>query len=254
LFVITSHAQGADAPAKSPHFQTTHWSIVMTAGQGDPARRAEALEILCRTYWYPLYAHVRQRGLRPEDAQDLTQEFLAQLIEKNWLANLDPHPSAGRFRSFLLTALDRFLINDYDRTHAAKRGGGRQLLSLDKEQAEGRFLKELATDDTPEKNFDRRWALATLDASIRRLRAETAVAGKTTQFELLDPFLSREAEAGEYAQIAEQLGLSVGAVGVAVHRLRQRYREVVRVEIANTVADFGQVDEEMRHLVEALGG
>jgi RNA polymerase sigma factor (sigma-70 family) len=248
--VIKGDSQGAKVPLGKSHFQTTHWSVVLAAGRSDSPRRAEALERLCQTYWYPLYAYVRQRGQGPEDAQDLTQGFLARLLEKNWLADLDPY--TGRFRYFLLTALNRFLINEYDRGQAAKRGGGKPLLSLDQAQAEGRYLREPATDETPETIFDRRWALAVLDQALAHLRAETSSMGKSQQFELLNPFLSREAEAGEYSGVAEQLGLSVGAVGVAVHRLRQRYREVVREEIAHTIADPAQVDEEMRHLCAAL--
>jgi len=248
--MFASESQGANTPARASHFQTTHWSVVLAAGQSDSPRRTEALEKLCRAYWYPLYAYVRQRGHGPEDAQDLTQEFLARLLEKNWLADLDPHK--GRFRSFLLTALNRFLINEYDRGQAAKRGGGRTFFSLDQAQAEGRYLHEPSTDETPERIFDRRWALAVLDQALAHLRAETSATGKSQQFELLNPFLSREAEAGEYTGVAEQLGLSVGAVGVAVHRLRQRYREVVREKVAQTLADAAQVDEEMRHLFAAL--
>src|SRR2546430_15380981 len=166
-----SDSQGANTPARSSHFQTTHWSVVLAAGQSDSPRRTEALETLCRAYWYPLYAYVRQRGHGPEDAQDLTQEFLARLLEKNWLADLDPHK--GRFRSFLLTALNRFLINEYDRGQAAKRGGGKALLSLDRAQAESRYLREPATDDTPEKIFDRRWATAGFDHAPPPIRAHT---------------------------------------------------------------------------------
>src|SRR6267378_224710 len=154
--MFASDSQDANTPARASHFQTTHWSVVLAAGQRDLPRRAAALEKLCRAYWYPLYAYVRQRGQGPEDAQDLTQEFLARLLEKNWLADIDPH--RGRFRSFLLMALNRFLINEYDRGQAAKRGGGKTLLSLDQAQAENRYLRDRATYDTPEKNFDRRWS------------------------------------------------------------------------------------------------
>jgi RNA polymerase sigma-70 factor (ECF subfamily) len=222
----------------------------LAAGREDSPRRAEALEKLCRTYWYPLYAYVRQRGHSAEDAQDLIQEFMARLLEKNWLADLEP--LSGRFRSFLLTALNRFLINEFDRTHAAKRGGGKFFLSLDQERAAGRFLDEPASDETPERIFDRRWAMAVLDQALDHLRKETELSGKGEQFQLLSPFLSREAEPHEYEKIAEQLGSRPGGIAVAVHRLRQRYREVVREEIANTVAEPGQVDEEMQHLFTAL--
>jgi RNA polymerase sigma factor (sigma-70 family) len=226
--------------------------VVLAAGQSDPRRQVEALEKLCRAYWYPIYSHVRQRGYGAEDAQDLTQEFLARLLEKNWLEDIDPH--TGRFRSFLLTVLNRFLMNEYDRRQAAKRGGGQRLLSLDGQQAEGRYAQEAATDETPENYFDRSWALALLDQALLRLREETDACGKLRQFDLLNPFLSREAEAGEYTTIGAELGMSDGAVGVAVHRLRQRYREAVREEIANTIVDPARVDEEMRHLLAALRG
>lgn len=224
--------------------------VLTAAGHADSAKRAEALEKLCRAYWYPLYAYVRRRGNGPEDAQDLTQEFFARLLEKNWLADIEP--AGGRFRSFLLTALTRFLANEYDRNQSAKRGGGRQFISLDQEQAEERYLNEPAVDETPEKIFERRWAFAVLEQALMRLRAETRETDKSRQFELLNPFLSREADDGEYAQVAAQLGISAGAVGVAVHRLRHRYRELVRAEIANTLLDPWRLDEEMRHLFATL--
>jgi RNA polymerase sigma-70 factor (ECF subfamily) len=193
---------------------------------------------------------VRQRGHGPEDAQDLTQEFLARLVHNNWLANLDPH--TGRFRSFLLTVLHRFLINEYDRSRAAKRGGGKTFISLDQTEAEGRLALETATDESPEKIFDRRWALALLDRALMRLRVETYEAGKSRQFELLSPFLSRDARSGDYSTISAELGLSAGAVGVAVHRLRQRYREIVREEVKRTVADAAEAEAEMLHLFASL--
>jgi len=225
----------------------------MAASQGEGEQRATALEALCRTYWYPLYAYVRQRGHTPEDAQDLTQEFFARLLEKDWLAQLDPDPQSGGFRSFLLTALSRFLFNEHDRKTAAKRGGGCEFISLDHELAEGRFASEPNTQDSPEKGFDRRWALALLDAALTRLSKETSEAGRAQSFKLLSPFLSRDAEAGEYANIAKELGMSVGALGVAVHRLRQRYGEIVRQEVAMTMASAVDVDQEIRYLFAAVG-
>jgi RNA polymerase sigma factor (sigma-70 family) len=224
--------------------------VVLAAGRSDSPRQAEALERVCRTCWYPLYAHIRRRGHGPEDAQDLTQEFLSRLLEKNWLADLDPR--FGRFRSFLLLALDRFLINEHDRRCAIKRGAGQAPLSLDQVRAEGRFTHEPFTAETPEQIFDRNWALAVLDQALEQLRLETASSGKARQFASLQPFLSREAETREYAAIAERLGMAAGAVGVAVHRLRQRYREVVRDVIAGTIANPAQVDEELRQLFAAL--
>jgi len=252
IFLVTAGASpGAEKPSKASWFQTTHWSIVLTAaGHADGPRRAEALEKLCRAYWYPLYAYVRRRGNGPEDAQDLTQEFFARLLEKNWLADIEP--VGGHFRSFLLTALNRFLANEYDRNQSAKRGGGKQLISLDQEHAEERYLNEPTVDETPERIFERRWAFAVLDQALMRLRAETRETDRSRQFELLNPFLSREAGDGEYARVAAQLGISAGAVGVAVYRLRHRYRELVQAEIANTLVDPSRVDEEMRHLLATL--
>lgn len=240
----------ADQIPVAGQFTTTHWTVVLAAAQSDPRKQAAALEQLCRTYWYPLYSYIRRRGNGPEEAQDLTQEFFARLLEKHWLAGVEKNGS--RFRSFLLTALNGFLANEYDRATAAKRGGGQQILSLDAEQAEHRYSLEPSTSETPEKIFDRRWALTVLDRALSRLKDETAVSGKARQFELLSPFLSREADAGEYATLAKKLAVSAGAVGVSVHRLRQRYRELVRAEIADTVADSAQVDAEMRDLFAAL--
>lgn len=237
-------------PAGSPHFQTTQWNLVLNAA-GSGKEQAAALEQLCRVYWYPVYAHIRRRGHVPHDAQDLAQEFFARLLEKNWLA--DVRPSVGRFRSFLLTAVNHFLANEYDRSQAAKRGGGQEIISLDQERSEERYRVEPTTDETLEKIFDRRWAITVLDRAMARLREEISTANKVRQYEVLNPFLSREPGEGEYAQIAQTLDMSVGAVGVAVYRLRQRYREVVREEIASTVADPTQIDEEMHHLCAALG-
>lgn len=225
----------------------------MLAASGVPAeQQAAALEELCRTYWYPLYAYIRRRGNGPHDAQDLTQEFFARLLEKQWLEGIERNGS--RFRSFLLTALNRFLANEHDRANAAKRGGGRPIISLDAEQAEERYSHEPVTDETPEQIFDRRWALTVLDRAFAQLKAETAATGKTRQFELLNPFLSREPEPGEYASVASALGAVGGTVGVLVHRLRQRYRELVRAEITHTLADASQVDAEMAELFSALRG
>jgi RNA polymerase sigma-70 factor (ECF subfamily) len=248
--VTPSNSLRAEKPSNAFCFQTTHWSVVLSAAGADSLKRAEALEKLCDAYWYPLYAYVRRRGHGPEDAKDLTQEFFARLLAKNWLADIEP--AGGLFRSFLLTALNRFLANEYDRNQAVKRGGGKRFISLDQENAEARYLSEPTVDETPERIFERRWALAVLDQALTRLRSETRETDKSRQFELLNPFLSREPDDGEYAAAAGQLGISAGAVGVAVYRLRQRYRELVRAEISNTLADLSRVDEEMRHLFAAL--
>ena len=236
-------------PSGSPQFQTTQWSLVLTATREGVAQSG-ALEQLCRAYWYPLYAYIRRRGNAAPDAQDLTQEFFARLLEKNWLSDIQPN--TGRFRSFLLTAVNRFLANEYDRARAAKRGGGAQPFSLDQAEAEERYAMEPADLETPERIFDRRWALTVLDQALNRLRTEVLAAGKGRQFELFSPFLSREAEPGEYSSLAQKLELTPGAVGVAVHRLRQRYREILRVEVAGTVSDVAQVDVELQSLFSAL--
>lgn len=229
-------------------FTTTHWSVIVAASQPDNGSQDEALATLCRSYWPPVYAYIRRRGHKPEDAQDLTQEFFARLLAKEWLAGIEPRVS--RFRSFLLTAVSRFLSNEYDRSTAAKRGGG--ALPLDLEQAEMSCGIPSTTPDSPEGAYDRRWALAVLDQAMRHLREETAASGKAQQFERLHTFLSREADEGEYAALGRAWGMSAGAVGVGVHRLRQRFREWVRAEIASTLSDPRLVDEEMRHLLTVL--
>jgi RNA polymerase sigma-70 factor (ECF subfamily) len=232
-------------------FASTHWSVVLDANHSNPARKAAALAQLCQTYWYPLYAYIRRRGNGPEDAQDLTQEFFARLLEKQWLNGVEKNGS--RFRSFLLTAVNGHLANAFDRANAAKRGGG-QVLSLDAVEAERRYSLEPVTHETPERIFDQRWALTVLDRALTRLKQETAEAGKSRHFELLNPFLSREPESGEYGAIAAELGVSRGSVSVSVHRLRQRYRGFVRAEIAETVTDSKQIESEMRELFDVLRG
>ena len=229
-------------------FLTTQWAVVRDAGQ-ENAAQLNALEKLCSTYWYPLYVYVRRRGYGQEDAADLTQEFFARVLSKRWIAGAAPE--LGRFRTFLLTALNRFLANEYDRSKAVKRGGDRQIISWDQENAETRYLAEPATSDTPDKVFDRRWALTVLEQAIRRLREEAKIVG-ANHSETLSAFLSREPESGEYEQIAQQLQMSRGAVGVAVHRMRARYRQLVREEIAATVNGQTTVDEELQYLFAVL--
>jgi RNA polymerase sigma-70 factor (ECF subfamily) len=233
-------------------FATTHWSVVLAAGQIGSEAQASALEQLCRTYWYPVYAFVRRRGQNPDDAQDLTQEFFLRLIEKNWLSSVAPE--GAKFRSFLLTMVKAFLANAYDRSQAAKRGGGRIIVPLDPQEAEQRFSHEPATLETPESIFERRWALAVLEEALNRLRQAAGAADKLRHFQQLQPFLSREPDAGEYRALAEQLNLSTGAVSVAVHRLRQRYREMLHATVSDTLADPTQVEEELRHVFAALRG
>ncbi len=237
-----------EIPIPSRDFPSTLWTVVLHAGRNDPAEAQSALAQLCRDYWYPLYSFTRRRGHSPHDAQDLTQGFFAHLLEKRALGHVDPQ--MGRFRTFLLASLKNFLANDRDRAHAVKRGGGQTIFSLDQADAESRFRLEPSHESTPERNFERQWALTLLDQTLAALRDEYHAAGKGDLFEELKAVLTGPANA--YAEIAVRLGRSEGAIKVAVHRLRRRYREVLRGRIAETVGD-ADVDDEMRHLVAALG-
>ena len=238
-------------PDGRPRFATTHWSLVLAAGRrGSPASR-EALATLCQTYWYPLYAHVRRRGHRAEEAQDLIQEFFTGILEKGTLRVADR--DRGRFRSFLQAALDYFLANARRRARARKRGGGRFTLSLDFHAGEGRYAAEPAHDITPDRLYARRWALTLIDQALSRMRDEFARAGKADLFERLTPYLSGDADAEPYRELAVRLSMTEGAVKVAVHRLRRRCGELLREEIARTVAGPDEVEEELRDLFDALG-
>ena len=246
-----STSAGAEPPPR-PAFVTTHWSLVVSAGRNDTPHARDALEKLCRTYWFPIYAFVRRQGHGPHDAQDLTQEFFARLLEKKYLAGVDP--AKGRFRSFLLASLKHFLANEWDKTRAQKRGGGQILIPIDVATAETSCGIEPADDLTAEKIYERRWALTLLDQVLRRLRAEYVRDGKENLFEQLKPTLTEASRSVRYAEIATRLGTNEGAIKVAVHRLRQRYREVLRAEIADTVASPGEVEDEIRNLFAALAG
>lgn len=238
--------------APQPAFVTTHWSVVLTAGHNDTTRARDALARLCQTYWQPLYAYVRRLGHTPPDAQDLTQEFFARLLAKNFLADADE--SRGRFRSFLLAALKHFLANEWDRAHAQKRGGGQIPIPIDPGPAETSCIFEPADTTTADKIYERRWALTLLEQVLHHLREEYVRAGREKLFEQLKPTLIEVSRSVRYAEIATRLGTSEGAVKVAVHRLRQRYREVLREKIADTVASPGEVEDELRNLFAALAG
>jgi len=230
-------------------FTTTHWSVVLAAGQADTPQAREALETLCRTYWYPLYAYVRREGHGAADAQDLAQEFLARLLAKNDLGQVAPQK--GKFRSFLLAALRHFLSDQRDRARAAKRGGGAEVLSLDAQEAEERYRLEPVDRMDAEKIFERRWAMTLLERALTRLRDESLVAGKVEWFERLRDFVAGDSEAS-CREAAVQLGQTESAVKSAVHRLRQRYRDLVREEIAQTVADPAEIEAEIRYLITVL--
>ncbi|EEF58026.1 RNA polymerase sigma factor [Pedosphaera parvula] len=235
--------------ARQPVFATTHWSVVLTAGRNDLPQAQDALEKLCQTYWYPLYVYVRRRGYAQVDAEDLTQKFFEWLLERNWLGQADQQ--RGRFRSFLLTSLSRFLANEWDKARAQKRGRGR-VVSLNFEDAENGCAREPVDNVSPEQSFEWRWALTLLDQVLNRLCAEYAAQGKAELFAELKPCLLGERAAQPYAMLASKLGMTEGSVKVVVHRLRQRYRQLLRDEIANTVATPEEVEEELRHLFTVL--
>jgi RNA polymerase sigma-70 factor (ECF subfamily) len=232
-------------------FATTHWSVVLAAGQGDVLRSAATLERLCRIYWYPLYAYVRRQSHSPHDAQDLTQEFFARLLAGNYLQTVDREK--GKFRSFLLVAMNHFLSDQRDRANAAKRGGGKVLIPLDEEEAEGRYRADTSAPSlSPDTIFEKRWATTLLEQAFDKLRQEFAASGKAERFERLKIFLEDGTEPGDYAKIGSELGMAANTVAAAVHRLRERYRELVRAEIAQTVASPKDIQEEMRHLLTVL--
>ena len=241
-----------DVLPRSPVFLTTHWSVVVTAGDSDTPSARQALAKLCQNYWYPLYAYVRRRGFLPPDAEDLTQEFFAQFLEHGWVAQADREK--GRFRTFLLSVLNHFLANEWDKAHAQKRGGGAALLPLEFGLAETRYIHEPADDSTPEQHFERRWAMTLLETVVQRLQSEYNAGGKGSLFAALHPCLIGDRTAQPYDRLAEELGLTESAVKSAVHRLRRRYRELLREEIAQTVAGPGEVDAELRHLIGVLAG
>ena len=232
------------------HFTATHWSVVLAAGRDASPQAAEALEKLCRSYWFPLYTYVRRKGHNVDDAQDLTQEFFARFLEKNYLASVDR--SKGKFRSFLLATLKHFLANEWDRVKSEKRGGGQKFISLDEQDTEYRYQLEPVSDSTPESIFDRRWALTVLDQALARLKDEYVTGNKADQFDQLKKFLSSEANEGAYAAVAAQLQMTPGAVAVAVHRLRQHYGNSLRTEIAQTVSSPADLEDEMRHLFNVI--
>lgn len=233
-------------------FETTHWSLVVAAGHSSNANRQQALATLCERYWHPLYAYVRRQGYSVNDAQDLTQEFFCRLLEKKVLHAADRE--RGRFRNFLLASLKHFLANEWDRNHAQKRGGHGITLSLDFSCAEDGLAYEPSHDITPEKLYDRNWALLVLEHTLSRLRAEYVAKGRETLFNVLKPVLTGDQPKIAMKDYAEALNITEGAVKVAIHRLRQHYRKALHDEISQTTAKESEVDAEIRYLMEALSG
>ena len=247
---MTSVHESASAP--DDVFATTHWTVVLAVGCGHTPQSDRALEELCRAYWFPLYAYVRRRGHTKEDAEDLTQAFFARFLERNYLEGVNAE--RGRFRAFLLAALKHFLANEWDKSRRQKRGGRIPHLSLDWQTADTQFQIAATAEPSPDQAFDREWAVALLEKVIERLRAECEADGRATQFERLKVFLTAGKGTMSHAEAGKALGLEEGAVRVAVHRLRKRYRQLLRDEIAQTLADPTQVDEEMRALFGAFSG
>lgn len=234
-----------------PQFVTTHWSLVLQAGQPAGPNYRESLGTLCQTYWPPLYAYLRRRGYDASAAEDLVQGLFAHLLEREDIALADPQ--RGRFRSFLLTCLKHFVASAHDKDRAQKRGGGKAAVSLDISNAESRFAPQPADHWTPEREFERNWALTVLERVSARLREEMTLAGRSEQFERLRPSLAESFKHGQYGEAARALGMTEAAVRVAMHRMRKRYRELLRDEVAQTLADPADVDGEIRDLMAALG-
>jgi RNA polymerase sigma factor (sigma-70 family) len=237
---------------KDSGFATTHWSVVMAAGKGHSAQAADALEKLCRTYWFPLYTFVRRHISEAHDAEDLTQEFFTRFLAKEYFGRADP--ALGRFRSFLLACLKNFLSEQQRQARRLKRGGGQTTISWDSQTAEERYRLEPADPVTAEQVYDRRWALTLLETVLARLADEQSAAGKERVFAQLKDYLWGETRETSYGEMAERLGMTEGAVKVTVHRLRRRLRDLLREEVSHTVAADAEIDEELRHLIGAIRG
>lgn len=239
-------------PEPASWFNTTHWSVVLAAGQAATPQAGDALERLCGTYWFPLFAYLRRSGYEFPDAQDLTQAFFAHLLEKNRLRSVNP--GKGKFRSFLIASLKNFLANEWHKRQTLKRGGHVAFLPLDAEVGEARYRREPAHDSTPDKAFEQSWALALLDKVLNQLRAEHGDEAKRRLFEALQVYLSGDKGGVSYAEMAARLNLTEGSVKMAVLRMRRRFGELLREEIAHTVAKPEEIDEEIRCLFAAVSG
>jgi RNA polymerase sigma factor (sigma-70 family) len=247
---VDQEAVGTSASAGG--FTTTHWSVVVAAADAPSPESAAALETLCRAYWFPLYAYVRRQCSSPEEAQDLTQEFFARLLDKKYVGHA--HPELGKFRTFLLTSLKHFLVSEWRKTERLKRGGGQALISWDADAAEQGYAAEPPGELTSEKIYEKRWAIALMERVLARLRDEYHAADRDRLFEQLKTCVWGDESPRPYAAIATELGLTEGAVKAIVHRLRQRCRELLRAEIAQTVARPEEIDDELRHLIEVFSG
>ena len=242
----------ADSFGAGAQFPPTLWSVVLRAGQTSSDQSHEALATLCRAYWFPLYAYLRRHGKSPPDAEDLTQGFLLHLLEKDTLSRVKRE--RGKFRSFLLASLQYFLANERDKQLAQRRGGGAAFVPLDQSTAEERYQSELTDAMDPARLFDRRWATTLLERALGRLESEYTGPGRAARFQTLRVFLLGDPKSQTYAEAGKRLGLKEGAVKVAVLRLRQRFGELLRIEIASTVATAADVEDEMRHLFATLSG
>ncbi len=246
--------ESGDAPRAvgQPLFATTHWSVVLAAADKESPETAAALERLCETYWYPLYAYIRRHGYEVADAQDLTQSFFAHILSRSFLKRANP--AKGKFRCFILGSLKYFLADEWAKLQAQKRGGGLTPVFLDAQNAEARYRLEPVDLMDADKLFERRWAIALLDRVLERLETEFSAADRKPVFDQLRVFLLGEKGSLAYAQVATSLGMTEGAVKVAVHRLRQRYQELFREEVAHTVQEPNEINEEVKHLFSVLAG
>ena len=237
-------------PTGISRFATTHWSVVLAAGDNSSPQHREALETLCRIYWFPIYAYLRRQGYGAHDAEDQTQGFFTHMIEKYDLCRADPN--RGRFRSFLLSMLKHFVADQRDRSHAQKRGGGKRVFSFDFADAETRYKLEPLQQISPDRLFEKSWALAVLDQTMARLKAETSRSNRQKQFEHLKVYLAGQTHTIPYCDMAEKLDMTEGSVKVAIHRLRKRYRELLWEQIAQTVSSTEEIESEIQALFAAL--
>jgi RNA polymerase sigma-70 factor (ECF subfamily) len=242
----TSH----EAPLASPVFATTRWTVVLLAGQTQSDQASSALELLCRTYWYPLYAFVRRLGHNHEEAQDLTQAFFVRLLQKDYLALADRQ--RGRFRTFLLTALKNFLVNEWEKGQAQRRGGNQRFVDWAATDAEGRFLNEPVDGLTPELMYERRWVATLLEQVLAQLREEARISERQPLFERLKEYFWGDSSEATYSEIAIEFNMTETAVKGAAYRLRQRFRELLRAEIAHTVPGEDEIEDELRHLIQVM--